>query len=262
MTSSAAAVPGLRTRKKYVAAVPAYLRFRTAPIDFQLRLAAEQFLDGFRLEVALGDGDGLDAQLARFAGGELDFDGLATPGGEVADFERARRLPRRRRAAAGRFCTFSATPVPGFESVRRYTCGLPNSTSSGPVTSILSFGSCTSTTAREPTGSCVQVTPSSSGRLARGTRSMSSVSAAWASSRGICHSSVAGESSAAICRTTPLVAVVFDHLGPGRNAHGRHDGFGRDAALVLQPHAVRRLAADGDLLRAADVGRDRRGLRS
>ena len=50
-----------------------------------------------------------------------------------------------------------------------------------------------------------------------------------------------------------------DDFGPRRNSHGRHDGLGARAALVLQPHAVRGLAADGDLLRAADVGRDRRG---
>jgi hypothetical protein len=45
------------------------------------------------------------------------------------------------------------------------------------------------------------------------------------------------------------------NVGARRKSNRGDNPFRRDIALVLQPHAIHSLAADHDLLRAANVGR-------
>src|SRR5262249_26018952 len=74
------------------------VRFRTAPIDFQFRLAAEELFDGFGREAAIGRCDCLNIELARFTRRELDFDGFRFARLEVAEAMCANRFA----PAAGR----------------------------------------------------------------------------------------------------------------------------------------------------------------
>ena len=59
--------------------------FGAAPVDLQLRLAAEDFLGGVGRQAAVGRGQGLDVQLARLAGGEFHFNALARARRKVAE---------------------------------------------------------------------------------------------------------------------------------------------------------------------------------
>ena len=51
-----------------------------------------------------------------------------------------------------------------------------------------------------------------------------------------------------------------DHVGPRRDPHVGDQVVGRHVAVVVQPHAVGRLAADQNLPRAEDVADDHRRL--
>ena len=94
------------------------LRGGTAPVDFKLRLAAEEILRGFEVQAAFGGRDGFDVQLTGFTGGQFDFDVLAGAGA---------KSPRRCVVAEPGLppggtkstFTFSAIPVPGFERSKR-----------------------------------------------------------------------------------------------------------------------------------------------
>ena len=127
VTSSAGAVPGLRTRTKYVASVPAYFVAGPRQSTSSSGLRQKTSFEAFARQAAFGRGRRFDEHLARFASGQLDFNGLAAAGRQVAQ-----RMARRTSFAvlslppggSNSIFTFSAGPVPGLLSVSLKTCGL------------------------------------------------------------------------------------------------------------------------------------------